>query len=193
MTSGPHRLVVRTSRRGRDNPGSTPDVLMFGPFPCPYNVRALGHKPCVGMAFWQRPDPCGPGGRVAWARSCAGPRLCLVRCASRPFWAETPWCQMRYMPNRRQYAPLFASKYAARSHAPRGPIPCGAHNRACVPASGIGFPSSAGRCCLRRRCRASWSLCRPQAKPSNCPHFEKGMQAVCSWRARTAGAAVAGA
>ena len=24
---GPHRLVVRTSRRGRDNPGSTPGVV----------------------------------------------------------------------------------------------------------------------------------------------------------------------
>ena len=26
FTMGPHRLVVRTSRRGRDNPGSTPGV-----------------------------------------------------------------------------------------------------------------------------------------------------------------------
>ena len=26
---GPHRLVVRTSRRGRDNPGSTPGVDIF--------------------------------------------------------------------------------------------------------------------------------------------------------------------
>ena len=30
---GPHRLVVRTSRRGRDNPGSTPgvDILAITP------------------------------------------------------------------------------------------------------------------------------------------------------------------
>ena len=27
-TKSPHRLVVRTSRRGRDNPGSTPGVDM---------------------------------------------------------------------------------------------------------------------------------------------------------------------
>ena len=29
VLSGPHRLVVRTSRRGRDNPGSTPGVVIF--------------------------------------------------------------------------------------------------------------------------------------------------------------------
>ena len=28
-TSSPHRLVVRTSRRGRDNPGSTPGEDIF--------------------------------------------------------------------------------------------------------------------------------------------------------------------
>ena len=28
-SQGPHRLVVRTSRRGRDNPGSTPGVDIF--------------------------------------------------------------------------------------------------------------------------------------------------------------------
>ena len=30
---GPHRLVVRTSRRGRDNPGATPGVDTLLPLP----------------------------------------------------------------------------------------------------------------------------------------------------------------
>ena len=29
IDQGPHRLVVRTSRCGRDNPGSTPGVVIF--------------------------------------------------------------------------------------------------------------------------------------------------------------------
>ena len=39
---GPHRLVARTSRCGRDNPGSTPGVVI----PC---ARRL--LPCVGLHF----------------------------------------------------------------------------------------------------------------------------------------------
>ena len=33
LMQGPHRLVVRTSRRGRDNPGSTPGVDTLLPLP----------------------------------------------------------------------------------------------------------------------------------------------------------------
>ena len=42
IEQGPHRLVVRTSRCGRDNPGSTPgvDILCISPTPA-----AVLHKP----------------------------------------------------------------------------------------------------------------------------------------------------
>ena len=48
----PHRLVVRTSRRGRDNPGSTPGVdISRADVELQRSVRA----PCLlrAQAFWQ--------------------------------------------------------------------------------------------------------------------------------------------
>ena len=56
---GPHRLVVRTSRRGRDNPGSTPGVVMLcNTKPSHCKAGQLGPRPLPLRArVWEVQEP----------------------------------------------------------------------------------------------------------------------------------------
>ena len=63
---GPHRLVVRTSRCGRDNPGSTPGVDIFLP----------------RNKFMKRP----PADCMSWSISCFLQSSILAPTPSRPLW-----------------------------------------------------------------------------------------------------------
>ena len=60
----PHRLVVRTSRRGRDNPSSTPGVA--NPMQCLIATEAR-----ITMTY--RVDPCLPTRKMSHVAECTCP------------------------------------------------------------------------------------------------------------------------
>ena len=61
---GPHRLVVRTSRRGRDNPGSTPGMVRLFDLRCAGIIlrhqEAHGHDSAVVECQLGLPTVVGP-------------------------------------------------------------------------------------------------------------------------------------
>jgi hypothetical protein len=110
----PHLLVVRTSRRGRDYPGSIPGVVMSEPIHSSRTrvcwgptVRGHGSLAAAGSLRARRKRHVSVFSYV----SAGSPRssYALAR-------AETRCCQMRYMPNLRQYAPMFRGAFANHMH-----------------------------------------------------------------------------
>jgi hypothetical protein len=88
LKQGPHRLVVRTSRRGRDNPGSTPgvDILQFSavaPASLSCARARLGTQWCVRCGFPHGRIRADANGRHACARALVHGRIRASKQGSR--------------------------------------------------------------------------------------------------------------
>jgi hypothetical protein len=174
IASWPHRLVVRTSRRGRDNPGSTPGVVIFD-----ITRARWGTSRASAWLSGSCRIPAGPAGPVGtWPGLGHVLSLGYVssgapRGPSAPAGADALCGQLRYMPNLRRYAPMFRKQVgrvlarAARANSLWRP------SLACVRAvaAGAHFQSA-------RRVELGFLLCRRNGQPP--PPFQKPVRALPS-------------